>query len=116
RRPIRSPPEIFHSRHLTKISFGILLADYASNPIDLCSVSVTSLAALVNVYRVRRHYVLLDLTGDGVDTVGVCGSNPHAPTRSFSITDATPSFRCSVNTMKHIRMLALVFLPLVVFG
>jgi len=60
--------------------------------------------------------VLLDLTGDGVDTVGVCGSNPHAPTRSFSITDATPSFRCSVNTMKHIRMLALVFLPLVVFG
>jgi hypothetical protein len=55
---------------LTKISFGILLADYASNPIDLCSVSVTSLAALVNVYRVRRHYVLLDLTGDGVVTVG----------------------------------------------
>jgi hypothetical protein len=23
------------------------------------------------------------VTGDGVDTVGVCGSNPHAPTNPF---------------------------------
>jgi hypothetical protein len=65
-------------------SFGRLLADYASNPINLCSVSVTSLAALVNVYRVRKHYALLDVIRDGVDTVGVWGSNPHAPTNPLN--------------------------------
>src|SRR6185436_16182582 len=59
---------------------GRLLADCASNPIHLYSVSVTSLAAWLTFIAVRKHYVLLDVTRDGVDTVGVCGSNPHAPT------------------------------------
>ena len=51
-------------------AFGRLLADYAS-------------AALVRVYLVRRDYALSELIGDGVDTVGVWGSNPHAPTIFF---------------------------------
>jgi hypothetical protein len=43
-------------------------------------MSVTSLAALVNVYRFQNEYALYEVTGDRVDTVGVWGSNPHAPT------------------------------------
>ena len=65
--------------------FGRLLADYAWNPINLFSVRVTSLAALVYVYRVKTEYALFELAGDGVDTVGVWGSNPHAPTISIAI-------------------------------
>jgi hypothetical protein len=66
------------------LRFGRRLADYASNPINLSSLSVTSLASLVNVYRVRKDYVLSEVTRDGVDTVGVWGSNPHAPTNALT--------------------------------
>ena len=59
---------------------GRLLADYASNPIKLCSVRVTSPNLPINVYGDKNDYALLDLSRDGVDTVGVWGSNPHAPT------------------------------------
>ncbi len=52
---------------------------YAWSPINPCNVSLTSLAALVSVYRVRKNYALCEVTSDGVDTVGVWGSNPHAP-------------------------------------
>ena len=38
---------------------------------ELYSVNVTSLAAPVNVYRLRNDYALYVVTGDGVDTVGV---------------------------------------------
>jgi hypothetical protein len=41
---------------------------------------VTSLAAAVNVHRLENDYALYVVTSDGVDTVGVWGSNPHAPT------------------------------------
>ena len=44
---------------------------------------MTSLAALVNVCRGVRDYSLSKVIGDGVDTVGVWGSNPHAPTNLF---------------------------------
>ena len=37
-------------------------------------------SSLVNVYADKNDYALGDLSRDGVDTVGVCGSNPHAPT------------------------------------
>jgi hypothetical protein len=47
-------------------------------------VSVTSLAAQVNVYGHRNDYALPAATCDGVDTVGVWGSNPHAPTIFFN--------------------------------
>ncbi|HLA11356.1 MAG TPA: hypothetical protein VJ023_12285, partial [Pyrinomonadaceae bacterium] len=59
---------------------GRLLADYAYELINSYRVRVTSLAALVNVYGDRKNYALYELAGDGVDTVGVWGSNPHAPT------------------------------------
>jgi hypothetical protein len=65
--------------------FGRLLADYASNLINSCSVSVTSRAAPVNVYRLRNDYALYEVSGDGVDTVGVWGSNPHAPIIFISV-------------------------------
>ena len=38
---------------------------------------------LVDVYGNRNEYALSNLSSDGVDTVGVCGSNPHAPTNSI---------------------------------
>ncbi|MCA1602710.1 MAG: hypothetical protein LC776_14065 [Acidobacteria bacterium] len=41
---------------------------------------MTSLVAQVNVYRLKNAYALYEVTSDGVDTVGVWGSNPHAPT------------------------------------
>jgi hypothetical protein len=50
-------------------SFGRILADSASKLINLYSVNVTSLAAFVEFYCLRNF-----------DTVGVWGSNPHAPT------------------------------------
>ena len=37
---------------------GRLLADYASNPIKLCRVSVTSLIPLVNVHGDKKDYAL----------------------------------------------------------
>ena len=48
--------------------------------IPICGVSVIPLAALVNVYRLGNDYALHVASCDGVDTVGVWGSNPHAPT------------------------------------
>jgi len=63
-----------------RLRFGRLLADYAYELINSYRVRVTSLAALVNVYGDRKNYALYELAGDGVDTVGVWGSNPHAPT------------------------------------
>jgi len=45
---------------------------------------MSSLAGLVNVCRGRRDYALFEVTSDGVDTVGVWGSNPHAPTNLFN--------------------------------
>jgi hypothetical protein len=33
-----------------------------------------------NLYGVKKDYGLSEMTGDDVDTVGVWGSNPHAPT------------------------------------
>jgi hypothetical protein len=56
------------------------LADYAWNLINLYSVSVTSLTAFVNVYGDKNDCALCEVTRVGVDTVGVWGSNPHAPT------------------------------------
>jgi hypothetical protein len=41
---------------------------------------VNSQAALVNIQRVSKDCALSEVTGDGLDTVGVWGSNPHAPT------------------------------------
>jgi hypothetical protein len=35
------------------------------------------------VYADRNDYALYEVRGDGVDTVGVWGSNPHAPTNPF---------------------------------
>ena len=70
-----------YGRLLVRAIFsGKLLADYAWNLINLYSVSVTSLAAQVNVYRLKNDYAIHAVTSDGVDTVGVWGSNPHAPT------------------------------------
>ena len=40
---------------------------------------------IVNVWRVGNDYALSAVTWDGVDTVGVCGSNPHAPTRFIEL-------------------------------
>ena len=60
--------------------FGRVLAGYAWNIVNFCCVSVPSLAAPVNVYRLRNDYALYEVRSDGVDTVGVWGSNPHAPT------------------------------------
>jgi hypothetical protein len=60
--------------------FGRLLADYAYELINSYRVSVTSLTAFVNVYDDRKDYALSEMTRNGVDTVGVWGSNPHAPT------------------------------------
>jgi hypothetical protein len=54
------------------------LADYDYALINLYNVTVTSLAAPVNVYRLWNDYALHEVTGDGVDTVGVWGSNPRA--------------------------------------
>ena len=76
---------------------GRLLADYASNPIKLCSVSVTSLSPLINVYGDKNDYALRDLSRDGVDTVGVCGSNPHAPTNPFNQLRHTAKFSVAPN-------------------
>jgi len=56
------------------------LADYAGTLINLYSVSVTSLAAEVNVYRLWNDNGLYEVTKYDLDTVGVWGSNPHAPT------------------------------------
>jgi hypothetical protein len=39
---------------------------------------------LINVYGDKNDYALWGLSRDGVDTVGVCGSNPHAPTNVFN--------------------------------
>ena len=72
--------------------FGRLLADYAYELINSYRVSVTSLTAFVNVYGDRKDYALSEMTGDGVDTVGVWGSNPHAPTISINNLALTPAF------------------------
>ena len=45
---------------------------------------MTSLATEVNVYRLKNDYAVYEATKDGVDTVGVWGSNPHAPTIRIS--------------------------------
>jgi len=42
---------------------------------------------IVNVWRVGNDYALSAVTWDGVDTVGVCGSNPHAPTIFIELFD-----------------------------
>jgi hypothetical protein len=60
--------------------FGRLLADYPCNLINLNRVSVTSLGAPVQFTGIRNDCAGYELTGDGFDTVGVWGSNPHAPT------------------------------------
>ncbi len=54
------------------------MADCASYLIDLYSVSVTSLAAQVNVCGRKNDYTLYEVTGGGVDTVG---SEVRIPTR-----------------------------------
>jgi hypothetical protein len=51
---------------------------------NLYSVSVTSPADQVHVYRPGNDGALYEVTGDGVDTVGVWGSNSHAPTIFYS--------------------------------
>ena len=83
----RSPLEHYLSTELATLGglFGRLLADYAWNLINLYSVSVTSLAAQVNVYGLRNDYALHVASCDGVDTVGVWGSNPHAPTNFIEL-------------------------------
>ena len=58
------------------------MADCAYELINSYRVSVTSLTAFVNVYGDRNDYALSEMTRDGVDTVGVWGSNPHAPTNN----------------------------------
>ena len=51
---------------------------------------------LVDVYGDKTDYALSDLSTDGVDIVGVCGSNPHAPTNTLNNSRPTiPVFRCS---------------------
>jgi len=77
----RSPLEHYLSTELATLGglFGRLLADYAWNLINLYSVSVTSLAAQVNVYGLRNDYALHVASCDGVDTAEVWGSSPHAP-------------------------------------
>ena len=62
---------------------GRLLADCDYALINLCSVDVTSPTAVVNVCGLKNDYALYEATGDGVDSVGVWGSNPHAPTSTF---------------------------------
>jgi hypothetical protein len=42
----------------------------------------------VDVYGNKNDYALSDLSRDGVDTVGVCGSNPHAPTNKLNNLEA----------------------------
>ena len=61
------------------------MADYAYELINSYRVSATSITAFVNVYGDRNDYALSEMTRDGVDTVGVWGSNPHAPTISIAI-------------------------------
>ena len=68
------------SRKLFWQSFGRLRLEL----VNFCCVSVPSLAAPVNVYRLRNDYALYEVRSDGVDTVGVWGSNPHAPTNPFN--------------------------------
>jgi len=48
---------------------------------------MTSQAALVNIQRVSKDCALSEVTRDGLDTVGVWGSNPHAPTNVFNDLD-----------------------------
>ena len=66
------------------------MADYANSSLNLCSVNVTCLAAVVNVYGVKSDYVLYEVTEDGLDTAEVWGSSPHAPTKSFNALGAWP--------------------------
>ena len=47
-------------------------------------MSVTSLVATVYVYQPGNDYALYEVTRYGIDTVGVWGSNPHAPTNRIS--------------------------------
>jgi len=47
------------------------------------------LAAIVDVHRLMPNYALYGVASDGLDTVGVWGSNPHAPTIFIEL------FRCS---------------------
>ncbi len=59
---------------------NLLAAKNQGRNCRLYSVSVISLAAQANVYGLRNDYAFYEVTSDGVDTVGVWGSNPHAST------------------------------------
>jgi hypothetical protein len=61
-----------------------LLADYAYAMISLFIVGVTSFSRLGQVYGARNDYALSEVTRDVLDTVGVWGSNPHAPTNCLN--------------------------------
>jgi hypothetical protein len=58
-----------------------------------------SLATLVNVYGVRNDYWPYEVAGDGVDTMGAWGSNPHAPT----IFNADPLIASSTSSLKILK-------------
>ena len=90
-------------------NFGRLLADYAWNLVNLYSVSVTSLAAPVSVYRLKNDYVIHAVSCDGVDTVGVWGSNPHAPTNRFNNLTWIPRFAlCQITPLRILKLSLLV--------
>ncbi len=56
------------------------LADYASSLFVFESFERDFSNRLRQCLCDRRDYALRAVTSDGIDTVGVCGSNPHAAT------------------------------------
>ena len=65
--PIRQRPIALRQFYQARKSWQT----FAWNLINLCSVSVTSLAAQVNVYRLGNDYALYEVTGYGLDAVAV---------------------------------------------
>ena len=53
---------------------------------------VTSLAASIKNYAATTLYALYAALSDYLDTVGVCGSNPHAPTNPLNKLGRTTEF------------------------
>ena len=69
---------------------------------------MTSRSAFVNVYGDRKDYALFEEARDGVDMVGVCGSNPHAPTISY-LTPHIDGFRSATSGPQPYRLSVVIF-------
>jgi hypothetical protein len=64
--------------------FGRLLADFANALIQFIPRGRDFSNRFGCVYGDRNDYALYEVTSDGVDTVGIWGSNPHAPTNTLN--------------------------------